>query len=1270
MLFKPGTQLYAYEVAREAGAKVLYINYMGANFIPNVAENAEVMSRTIGLLIEASGVSRIVFVQQRNYSYDSQETFMLQEIANLYVYLTKQEKILSPSKLSVLNTQYLSQRYNDLGYLLMILKSDPIACFIELERFLELERGNLEKVPESIKFDQLNYVKLLEKFYGLLKNSELIRKAEKYLKDYDYSRKIYYNFFRPEIIPNFTFTRLVSSLPKDAEIVDQYEIGDDFDKSTVTILKREQDAKYLYHLMPPEYSLEEDLQSLVNLARNVLIEHQPKAEEFTDPEKTRQVFFNVSRDLLRDLAESKKVKIDYENLNKLAKILVRHTIGFGLIEVLLQDKNLHDIVLNSPISINPVFLRHQEFDECITNIIPSKEDADSWAAKFRMISGRPLDEANPILDTDLRLGDVRARIAVIQQPLSPAGLAYAVRRHRESPWTLPLFIKNKMVNSFSAGLFSFLIDGSRTILVAGTRSSGKTSLLGALMLEIMPKFRIICLEDTLELPVEAIRKLNYDIQRMKVRSSLLKESAEIGADEGIRTSLRLGDSSLIVGEVRSSIRGNEEVVIVNNGVMDRVKISELENKNLNKIYVPTVGFDLKVKLSKLTDFVKHPKRKKLLRIKTKTGREATVTYDHSLFAPTKDFEIAPIECKELKVGSQVVIPGYMPCGFNNLNFINVFNYLPEFRVKNFENDVRKAIDNLGWRKATEICNIATGDIYNYFRTTQKTNIPFSSFTSLMDVANIGYDFRSLEVKKGTSLPLPAFIPVNEDFCRFLGYYVSEGYYSLKEKNGGNVVITNSNPEIMADLSKICLELFKISPKKRIVKGLGTSVQHRISCLPLAKLISKLGCGRTCYEKRVPSVIFGLSKEKISSFLRGLYSGDGSFTSSKGAGNCVRYFSTSKKLVEDVSYLLLNFGIVGKIYEKKQIGIGSKNIWILEFKDRKMVKTFMEEIGFVRKVSEMIIKKEAHTTANSVRFDKEKLKEHLIKHPRKYRHLFRFLRCSKNYLEKVVSDPECEVSEKLRRFALGDFFIDEIKEIKEIELDEEEYVYDLSVEPTENFVGGFGGILLHNTEAKALYEAMRVGALANVVAGTIHGASPYGVFDRVVNDLEVPITSFKATDCVIVCNPVKTPDGLKSVKRVIQLAEVRKHWTKDPEEEGGFVDLLKYNVDKDEIEASDELINGDSEVIKSIAAGVKGWAGNWDAVYDNILLRGKVKQELVDFSNKVGKPEILEAEFNSLSNNMFHQFSKEVQEEIGLPMSDRVFPMWQKWLKKEVKRRKI
>ncbi|GAH48175.1 unnamed protein product [marine sediment metagenome] len=128
--------------------------------------------------------------------------------------------------------------------------------------------------------------------------------------------------------------------------------------------------------------------------------------------------------------------------------------------------------------------------------------------------------------------------------------------------------------------------------------------------------------------------------------------------------------------------------------------------------------------------------------------------------------------------------------------------------------------------------------------------------------------------------------------------------------------------------------------------------------------------------------------------------------------------------------------------------------------------------------------------------------------------------------------------------------------------------------------------VRSVEAKALYEAMRIGALANVVAGTIHGASPYGVFDRVVNDLGVPATSFKATDIIVICNPIKSPDGLHSWRRVLQISEVRKHWKEDPLREKGFVDLMKYNVETDELEPTEDLKNGDSEIIKDIAANVK------------------------------------------------------------------------------------
>jgi hypothetical protein len=133
--------------------------------------------------------------------------------------------------------------------------------------------------------------------------------------------------------------------------------------------------------------------------------------------------------------------------------------------------------------------------------------------------------------------------------------------------------------------------------------------------------------------------------------------------------------------------------------------------------------------------------------------------------------------------------------------------------------------------------------------------------------------------------------------------------------------------------------------------------------------------------------------------------------------------------------------------------------------------------------------------------------------------------------------------------------------------------------------------------------------------------------------------------------------------------VRKHWQADPLAEAGFVDLMKYNVYRDELEPTADLINGESEILKAIAGNVKGWAGNWDAIWDNVLLRAKIKEELVNAAVSAKIPELLEGAFVVKANNVFHEISDRVTKEIGLPESKRVFPEWQDWLKGEIKRKR-
>ena len=59
MQFEKEEALYSYEVKREGGEDVLYINYLGAPFVPSLADYPEVMSRTIDALIENPSASRM-----------------------------------------------------------------------------------------------------------------------------------------------------------------------------------------------------------------------------------------------------------------------------------------------------------------------------------------------------------------------------------------------------------------------------------------------------------------------------------------------------------------------------------------------------------------------------------------------------------------------------------------------------------------------------------------------------------------------------------------------------------------------------------------------------------------------------------------------------------------------------------------------------------------------------------------------------------------------------------------------------------------------------------------------------------------------------------------------------------------------------------------------------------------------------------------------------------------------------------------------------------
>ncbi|MDG6228735.1 MAG: type II/IV secretion system ATPase subunit [Candidatus Thermoplasmatota archaeon] len=365
------------------------------------------------------------------------------------------------------------------------------------------------------------------------------------------TRDIFYTqCISPYVRPGFVDSFLKPNPPPDAIFLTSYPLPQKKNEApvTVTLYTRKTRPEKIYFILPSEYELSQKELLLLEEVRHHLSSHRPDDASFMDAANAREYFKRFARNIITTLLEDYEIRPTAQHIDFLSDVFARYTAGFGILEYVLLDPHIQDIYVNAPVENNPLHLV-VDGEEYSSNIYLSVDDVDALASRFRSLSGRPFSEAIPTLDMDLE--HYHTRVAAISNPLTPKGIAFALRRHRKHPWTLAHFIKNKMISAFAAGLLSLLVDGQSSLLIAGSRGAGKTSLLGALILEIPQRYRILTIEDTSEIPVDALQRYDYKIQSLLTRSlSGGSSSTELHPTDTLRTALRLGESVLILGEVR------------------------------------------------------------------------------------------------------------------------------------------------------------------------------------------------------------------------------------------------------------------------------------------------------------------------------------------------------------------------------------------------------------------------------------------------------------------------------------------------------------------------------------------------------------------------------------------------------------------------------------------------------------------------------------------------------------------------------------------------
>lgn len=319
--------------------------------------------------------------------------------------------------------------------------------------------------------------------------------------------------------PTVAATRVAAEPPPGAALADRWETD-----TGATVRLYDDDPLRTYHLTPPAARLDSDAIERLAAAKDRLLD-DPTGGDRAPGRAVREV-----------AAEDDPV-------STLVDVLRRHTHGYGAFEHVFADERVSDATLSAPVTANPLRVV-VDGERCRTNVRLPPAGAATLASRLRRTSGRGFSRASPTLDASLDTEAGRVRVAATTDPASD-GLSFSFRRGDPDAWTLARLVDVGTLTPAAAGLLSVAVERGVTGLVAGGRGAGKTTALGSLLWELPPEVRSILIEDTPELPADAIADAGRDTQRLRVG-----DGAELAPSEAVRTALRLGGGAIVVGEVR------------------------------------------------------------------------------------------------------------------------------------------------------------------------------------------------------------------------------------------------------------------------------------------------------------------------------------------------------------------------------------------------------------------------------------------------------------------------------------------------------------------------------------------------------------------------------------------------------------------------------------------------------------------------------------------------------------------------------------------------
>jgi DNA polymerase II large subunit len=350
-------------------------------------------------------------------------------------------------------------------------------------------------------------------------------------------------------------------------------------------------------------------------------------------------------------------------------------------------------------------------------------------------------------------------------------------------------------------------------------------------------------------------------------------------------------------------------------------VSELEAE----VRVPSLSEDGSQSLRPVEAVSEHPAPDHMIRIRTNSGRELTITPDHRVHVYDAELdEIVPVEARELEDDDNLVTPDHLD-SLERSTIHRRFDLLEEFIDSSVVEADRLMIKGMEKGRlydlfADRLADDWDGAFYPLQSTAEHLGLTKKALSNYLyreslPVALLGEFFETdeellefvpddvvLGVKRDRT-EIDRIVELNERVATLLGYYAAEGFAREQSTPKGTIhqtTICGTEPESREFFLDVLREEFGVEPYEENHAKVTTSGR-----LLRAFFDTVLDAGVHARTKRVPQCVFDASDEVVGAYLSGYFSGDGTVDANALA---VGATTVSPELREDVVALLTRLGI--------------------------------------------------------------------------------------------------------------------------------------------------------------------------------------------------------------------------------------------------------------------------------------------------------------------------------------------------------------------------